>query len=360
MSIISKKLKKYVPDGYVTLQKVYTIEQDDIEANKKWAFLREAYEEVENARNLDWMHWLLPSLFNAILYQEKIYFVFSRDIFRREVMKKDENWSEGVKPPGFGDTKWPLFTQYLRDEGILELYNKGSNNTKIYKVINEELLSHLKIDEEKQLQEAIEYSKNPKKKGNDIDTLELEEAPHELQHELQHQEERSKKKEESKIPTKQLLSFKDFIYSQCTEVNGGIESDKEYMYYLAEDAVANAEVDPESHSDKKMFGEYLKKKLGHGKMGYVNILTETFNMAVGEILAARTAASFDFKAPAPVTMQSVKREVDKERIRQEKVSMMLRLQFSGGTVAKLKEELAQETDELERKRIMAELEIWGG
>ena len=358
MGIISKKLKKYVPDGYVTLQKNYTIGQDDIEANPKWAYLKEAYSEVENARNVDWMHWLLPPLFNAILYQERIYFVLSRKTFRSEVRDADKNWTNDYKGPGFSNTKWPLFTKYLQEEGILELYNKGSNNTDIYKVVNEELLSFLKIDEAKQLQESIEYAKKPNNNSDLDDDL----SEDRLEDRLEDQEERSKKKETSKPtkPTKNLLSFKDFIYSQCTEVNGDIESDKEYMYLLAEDAVANAEVDPESHSDKDMFEKYLKKKLRHGKMGYVNILTETFYMSVNEILAMRTASSFEFKAPEPVTMQSVKREVDKEKIRQEKVSMMLRLQFSGGTVARLREELEQETDELQRKRIQAELEIWGG
>ena len=49
----------------------------------------------------------------------------------------------------------------------MELYKDGDNNTKIYRIVDEDLLSLLKVDEEKQLEEClIAAKKNDKKKTN--------------------------------------------------------------------------------------------------------------------------------------------------------------------------------------------------
>jgi hypothetical protein len=100
-----------------------------------------------------------------VLTQERIYFIFGRDSFVK-IIRKDSNWS---KPQTFANKKWAPFMEYLLGEKdnhqYMELYKDGDNNTKIYKIVDEDLLSLLKVDEEKQLEEClIAAKKNDKKK----------------------------------------------------------------------------------------------------------------------------------------------------------------------------------------------------
>ena len=192
MDLISRKIRKYAPKGYVTLQKVRKITEEDMGANPKWVALQAGYESVENNPNSDWMHYLLQSLLNSIIYQERIFFVLSRDAFRKDILQKDCNWS---KIPGFKNNKWTVFTDYLEDEGILKHYNKGTNNTKIYEVIDEEVLSYLEVDRNKQIEETEEYASNNSELEGD-----------ELGDELGDQEDRSKKVEVRESESK-TISF---------------------------------------------------------------------------------------------------------------------------------------------------------
>jgi hypothetical protein len=365
----------------ILIQEARLIDEQDTKNHEKWRLIKQWYDEVEGHHQLDnAVNRTVHSIINAIVYQERKAFCLGLEA-TRQLRKQDTNWKKNRKDVGLKNAYYDkVIARLTKELCIIERIFDGSGKKKLsaYKLVHPAILDMIQGKTmEEQIEESIIFAKNnkdldkgeakgeamvnplllPQEKPNDYDDLPKGEAKGEA-------EVRSEKKEVSvpSEPTKQLLSFKDFIYSQCTEVSQDIGTGKEEMYYLAEDAVANAEIDSESSIDRNMFDKYLRTKVrsNKGSNNYVSILVDTFYMAVDEILAARKASSFEFKAPEPVTMQSVKREVDKEKIRQEKVSMMLRLQFSGGTVARLREELEQETDELQRKRIQAELEIWGG
>lgn len=158
------KVKKQSKEHYYTLQHITIINEGNVKSNPKWARLKSQYEDIEKDPNYDWPAYAITTFCNAVLTQERIYFIFGRDSFTK-IIRKDTNWS---KKQSFANEKWSPFMEYLLGEKdnhqYMELYKDGDNNTKIYRIVDEDLLSLLKVDEEKQLEECLIAAKNNDKK----------------------------------------------------------------------------------------------------------------------------------------------------------------------------------------------------
>jgi len=147
-------------EHYCTLEHITEIKQWHIDSNPKWGKLKKQYEHIEEVGSFDWTAYAITSFSNAILTQDRIFFVLGRDSFWKQA-RKDSNWQ---KFDGYSNKKWNIFLDYLTGkEGgheYIRLYKDGDNNTKIYQLVDETLLEMLKVDPEKQLQECLEYAKN--------------------------------------------------------------------------------------------------------------------------------------------------------------------------------------------------------
>ena len=76
--------------------------------------------------------------------------------------------------------------------------------------------------------------------------------------------------------------------------------------------------------------------------------------------ALKEAEGFEYQEPPAISMDQIKMEYDVEKRNQEKMGAMLRVQFGKESVQQLKDQLAKETDEMERLRLEHEIKIWGG
>jgi len=154
------KVAECSKEHYCTLEHITEIKQWHIDLNPKWRDLKKQYELIEEVGSFDWTAYLITSFSNAILTQDRIFFVLGRDSFLTKA-RKDPNWQKKIK--GYANEKWKIFLDYLTGEKggheYIRLYKDGDNNTKIYQLVDETLLKILKVDPEKQLQECLEYAK---------------------------------------------------------------------------------------------------------------------------------------------------------------------------------------------------------
>ena len=153
------KVAECSKEHYCTLEHITEIKQWHIDSNPKWRELKKQYELIEEVGSFDWTAYLITSFSNAILTQDRIFFVLGRDSFLAKA-RKDPNWQESK---GYANKKWKIIKDYLTGEKggheYIRVYKGGDNNTIIYQLVDEDLLKMLKVDPEKQLQECLEYAK---------------------------------------------------------------------------------------------------------------------------------------------------------------------------------------------------------
>jgi hypothetical protein len=366
MGILDKAVKEYVPDAYVLLQKVRKITNDDIEADPRWAFLKGEYEAVEaNHPNNDWMHWCLVSLLNSILYQNRIYFVTTRDTFRKFVMKPDQNWnieySKKTGRFGFGDTKWTPFLDYCYDNNIMEkVYEK--NNTSVYKVTHPELLKFLKPNEEGQYKESVDFVNNPPKNPNKNNTLDQNKDQHELQHELQHVEISNKKLEVSEPnqttnQTTKQITLKNLLFDNCKSDFPRFED----LAYLAQKAVENCEDFDGGSSDISTFKRYferLKGKCTPAQKRLIADLADRFQFEAEKTLSLIKMENVELSEPREIERKAIMNSIDKEQKAQNHTLNVLLAASGREKIDKLKARLEKAEDEKERFGIECELRHW--
>jgi len=132
-------------ENLITLQKTKKITKDDL---PEWLHLKEAYDETEDS-----IQRTIVSLFNSIMYQRRLYFVLTRDATKR-LVREDKNHK--IKT-AFRNNYWQTIIAKCTNElKMLELV-AIENNVAVYKCIDETIRNYIKIDEQKQLQETIDY-----------------------------------------------------------------------------------------------------------------------------------------------------------------------------------------------------------
>lgn len=355
MGILSSKLKKYVPNGYHSLQRVRKITNEDLEANPKWSFLKGEYEAVEaNHPNNDWMHWLIPPLINSILYQERVYFVLSRDQFRNQVIKEDQNWTIERGRTGFGNSKWSPFLEYLKEEGFIVHYNEGSNNTNIYKVVHPELLKYLKINENEQLQACLEYSENEDEKANDNERLALSQVRDELRDELRDQDISNKIEDISKP---KLITLEKLLFNECPDnfVFG------EDITRLAQIAVERCEDFDGGSSDISTFRKHFEGQDGRltpKRKNTIKDMCNKFEREARKAIALIEMEGVEISEPREIQRKSIINSMDKEEKAQGYTLNVLAASFGPEKIKQLKKRLDQTDDETERQQIELELNHW--
>jgi hypothetical protein len=135
-------------ENLITLQKTKKIAKDDL---PEWLQLKEAYDETEDS-----IQRTIVSLFNSIMYQRRLYFVLTRDVTKR-LVREDKNHK--IKT-AFRNNYWQTIIAKCTNElKMLELV-AIENNVAVYKCIDETIRNYIKIDEQKQFQETIDFIKS--------------------------------------------------------------------------------------------------------------------------------------------------------------------------------------------------------
>jgi hypothetical protein len=368
------KVKKQSKEHYYTLQHFTSISPKLIESNPKWAELKNQYLEIEGDKNYDWTARPITSFCNAVLTQERIYFIMGRDSFLKRVVRIDDNWS---KNEGMANGKWETFVKYLTgEEGghtYIELYKDGDNNTKIYKLIDEDLLSLLRVNEEKQLEEClIAAEKNDKENSHKNNNLQADGLADGLADEVisnkvisnkvisDIQNQSLNQKEKTIDVTLSILFREEFGINKNTEwseINGMIKT-------LAPYAVENIGIEDCTKRDfinylkeltgKKKFERKINKFTGWSQEGFANLLAENFEKAAESYAYHRQKKSNTLNIVKP-------RNIDTKKIREQAQAQhtveVLKAAFSKPTLEVLHRKLEKADSDEEKEQIMYRIKL---
>jgi len=200
----------------ITLQKTKKITKDD---PPEWLHLKEAYDACNDS-----IERTVVSLLNSIMYQRRIYFVLTRDV-TANLVREDKNHKMKT---AFRNSLWPTIIAKCTNElNMLELVAK-ENNVAAYKCIDETINNYIKIDEQKQLQETIEFIENMNGKsqyGDGIGDVESKKGRKTASEQVRKPE--KEEKEEKKVKTEDR-----YILVQPAAVNCSPEiTDETSEYY---------------------------------------------------------------------------------------------------------------------------------
>lgn len=352
MDLIAKKLKKYAPTGYITLQKVRVITDDDQESSRKWLELKAGYETVENNPNADDIHYMLQTFLNMVLNQERVFFILSRDYFRG-AFKKDNNWTNSSV--GFSNDKYSVFLNYIQEEGIVKFVHKGKNNARVYELIEPEVLAFLKPNIEKQREETINYANKYKGLEGDNTQDGLEDG---LRDGLEDRVISNKKEVISKIESKsEKMSFEQLLFIQHPDSFPSFDE----LDHLAQLAVENVEDFDVGRHTMSTFEGHLKgmcKKISTKQKKYIENLVQSFEFECKKYYNLKQAENMQLKEPTEIKNKAIKKAVDDEDAVQSHTLDVLKATFGKDKIKILKGKLDKADDPNDKARLEAEIQYW--
>lgn len=370
MKLIKKKLKEYEPIDYIILKNVKTIREEDLKVNKKWLSLMEGYQDVEESGSKEKMHYMLMTLCNAILFQQRICFIITRNSFK-ELYKDDKNWSDetikNITDKGFSNNTYSKFLNYIVDEGIAKLLNpedKGINGKSLaFELLEEELLSHLNINYEEQKKTTIKYAKN-QEKANDNENLDTQDRLEDRSQDRLEDRERRKKKEERREiespSTSKKITFEQLFYR---EIDKFIMEDEE-ISMLAQLAVENCQNIHDFGSyelgkfKKVLEGMCRGSKVSKKQRDIIDSKATKFENEYRRYLVLLETENFEMKQPEQLQVKSALKQRNDEDVIQSRTLNVLKASFFGEEIERLKSKLKEIEDEKEKKYLEGKINFY--
>lgn len=374
------KVKQKSKEHYYTLKYITEIGPKNVESNPKWAKLKDQYEEIESDPEYDWPAYAITTFCNSILTQERVYFILGRDSFAPTI-RKDTNWKNKI---GFSNDKWNTFKDYLEGKkgghAYIELYKDGDNNTKIYKVIDKDLLNLLKVDEEKQLKECIIAAKTNDEKKCKNNNLETDGLVDGLADEVVSNKVVSSKYKVESDANADTISNQDYnidlsmplLFREEFGINNKTEWSEihDMIPMLASYAVENLGLDSCTKRDflnyllelnnGKKFETKSNKYTGWSQKKFADLLADNFEKAVESYVyhAKKENKQLEIVKPKDVVKNTIpivkidKKERDrlKEQAGQQNTVEILKTSFVGPSIEALNRQLAKAKGNIELER----------
>lgn len=324
-------------EHYLTLKHITEIKQWHIDSNPKWRELKKQYELIEEVGSFDWTAYLITSFSNAILTQDRIFFVLGRDSFLKKA-REDRNWQ---KSKGYANDKWGIFLKYLTGEKggheYIRVYRGGDNNTIIYQLVDEDLLKMLKVDPEKQLQECLEYAKkndeevkekNSNKNNKLDDNYDQDGLQDELQDEVLSNKVVSNCSDSMKEESHDQELTMTILFAEEFDIrigeNKGLLPGKEMIPSLARYAAENLAKENCTASDFKRwllnlaggrFGTKKGKKTAKSQKEYAEEYISIFEQCIEEYFYMVSGKKIDIKKPQTIKQNKAKQnKTDKKDV----------------------------------------------
>lgn len=142
------KLKEAgLSDRLVCLVNSKRINKDDL-IHTHWKLLKDEYQQVDST-----IAKVCCSVTNAIIHQQRIHFFLNRETLRN-LITNDKNHE--YKPgQAFDNTQYPIILAFLMKIGLIERVSDVYENH--YKLINQDVLNILQVDEATQKAQVEEY-----------------------------------------------------------------------------------------------------------------------------------------------------------------------------------------------------------
>lgn len=355
--------------AYCILTRVRIITQDDLDTSDKWNTVKKWYQDTEKDPNNQWLDFALHSIFNSILYQERIYFAITRKKLR-ELFQRDTNWSD---PLGLDSNEYSTLIQTMYTCGMFEGHPENESLKKqrkpmIFKVVNKDMLSLMQgISEEDQERQVIDFVK----KSSKLDEDDFEDfSADQVADQVADTDSKKVRKTDSKTDSESVLddsqtnqdsikiNFDQFLLIQITEELPKFGQLEE----LAKLAITNCkDFDADMRTIKK-FEKHLTNMIAKPspkQKDYIKKLANKFKIEAEKYIKLQEIPEgFSLKEPKQIEIKALEKTIDdSERVQNDTVKILNNI-FGRDTIKVLKSKLNKTEDQEERFAIEKEIEFW--
>lgn len=366
------KLKKKKAPNLILLTKCKTIQEEDVEVHFRWEIIDKWYRDTANHPDCEWIDKALTSTINSIVYQQRTAFALTAEV-TREMLNSDKNWERvGAKPIGLKEKNYKLLIGRLVEAGIVEEVYREHKKPIVFRVINEDILNMIKIDNSgQQLDETLNFVKNGSE--NVIKSQQNQTVEREGQREGQKGSVKGKaegkgdrelegkpSETESQPQKKGGIPFEAFLYKFVDNTNFPRFDD---LPSLAQHAVETCEdLDDPAGYERAKFEKHISANVVKPSKKQKDLITnlgERFIDECQKYINLVKYADVELVEPQKVQTTTLREEVDKEQIAQENTVATLKGTFVTDTLNVLKKKLdkaetQEEKDELQLEITMIE------
>ena len=227
---LAKRSTAKAKQNLILLKFTRQINDQDLEL-PQWQFMQKEYDECQNE---EWVTKAVVSIFNSILFQQRVFFNLTRDT-TRALLKADKNWDTSI---GMKNENYKALIQELLSSELIREVKKGTKSY-VYEVISPELLDFMVVNSVKQKAECEAFADGEAAVNEPKNIVTKDQSNTSVDDELNITPDERSEPEQIVQPAtqKQAVSFKQCVQMWLTETDNKFS--KEFLPSLMDICIAN-------------------------------------------------------------------------------------------------------------------------